>query len=613
MRDRRRMGAGGGTVEDVGRWRRAATELANLEQCPRKTSESRSLRESRTRTAPARYATLEAMAAAASPAQSRPEARAFRVEELVAHARAGRIRVPRFQRGFKWEREDVKKLLDSIWRGYPIGTLLLWSKVGPPGRVSLGDLEFNVSEQQTAWFVVDGQQRIVSMVSTLLLQSARGKKFDLYFDLVTSEILWPGRTGVTPSFLPLDRVVDSEDLLAWVDDNRAALTPEQIRLAIRVGKALREYEVPAYVVNVDDESVVREIFSRTNATGKALEASEVFNALHAPADRQPAVSLRDVVDRLRQHSLGELQEDHVLRSLLAITNKDPSGDLQRQLGDLDVPAAVERTERALARVLGFLAQDAGIPHLRLLPYRSALTALSAYFDRFALPSSRARRLLTRWLWRGSATGELKGDGTGMRPALEAIRSADDDETAAHGVLASVDARRPHGGEGEPFNLRFARSRLSLIALIELRPHDLRTGMPIDVNALLASEDDLALQIFVSRPAGLTPDDASLYSSVGNRILHPGGRSAVSGALATAARSGQPEAAHLDGGGATPHVLASHAITAPAIAALRGADRVGFLRIRREVLDVATTRLIDRHAEWSHSDRVSLAALSRGDD
>ena len=553
------------------------------------------------------------MVVASSPVQTRPEARVFRVEELVAHARSGRVRVPRFQRDFKWERSDVQKLLDSIWRGYPIGTLLLWSKVGPPGRVTLGDLKLEVGEQSAAWFVVDGQQRIVSLVSTLLVQGTRSKKFDLYFDLLTSEIVWPGRTGTPQTYLPLDRVVDSELLLAWVDDNRAALSPEQVRLAFRVGKALREYEIPAYVVSVDDEKVVREIFSRTNTTGKALDESEVFNALHAPADREPAVSLRDVVERLSVRSFGELEEDQVLRSLLAIEGKDPTSDLQRQLEGIDVAAAVERTERAMDRVLGFLVQDAGIPHLRLLPYRSLLTALSAYFDRFATPSSRARRLLTRWLWRGSVTGELRGDGRSMSPALEAVRSASDDETAAHSMLTLVAHQRPTAVPGEPFNLRFARSRLSLIALIDLHPCDLRTAQPIDVSTLLASSQDFALQIFDRRPTGLSEQNAEVYSSVGNRIVHPDGRSAVSAALAEATKSSQSEFWDLEDNTPPASVLASHAITAEAIAKLRDRDRLGFLKIRRDVIEAATTRLIDRYAEWRHTDRVSLAALVAGSD
>lgn len=407
--------------------------------------------------------------------------------------------------------------------------------------------------------------------------------------------------------------MDSEDLLAWVDDNRAALTPEQVRLAFRVGKALREYEIPAYVVNVDDELVVREIFERTNATGKELTVSEVFNALHAPAGRQPAVSLRDVVERLRLRSLGDLEENHVLRSLLAIEHRDQSGDLQRQLAGIDVPAAVERVEKAMERVFGFLAQDAGIPHLRLLPYHSPLTALSAYFDQFPTPSTRARRLLTRWLWRGNMTGELRGDGRGMRPALEAVREHFDDEWAAHHVLMTVATTRPDWKPGAPFNLRHARSRLSMIALADLRPRDLRTGEPIDVAALLDSASDPAPQIIGHRPATTSDEDVAVYSSVGNRILHPESKSESVLSMLVAASPQQPQLPYTASSGLSSHALASHAISAQALTALRKGDRVAFLRIRRDDIEAATVRLVDRHAEWDHSDRLSIAALTAEDD
>ncbi len=552
------------------------------------------------------------MIAVPTPTQSRPETRVFRVEELLAHARAGRIRVPTFQRGFKWERADVGKLLDSIWRGYPIGTLLLWSKVGPAGQVMVGDLTFEVNEQNQAWFVVDGQQRIVSLVSTLLDRGSRADKFDFDFDLVTGNVVPSARRGEPATHLPLDRVIDSEELLAWVDDNRAALTPEQIRLAFRVGTALREYELPAYVVTIDDERVVREIFERTNSTGKSLDVSDVFNALHTPIDRQPAASLEDLVQRLRVRSLGEIDEDQLLRSLLAIEDRDLAGELQRQLVDVDIPAALERVERAMDRVFGFLAQDAGIPHLRLLPYQGPLTVLSAFFNTFPTPSTRARRLLTRWLWRGTATGELRGDGKDMRPALEAVRSGAGDEVTARGILATVSTRRPDIKPSEQFNLRYARSRLSVIALFDLRPHDLRTGEPIDVVSLLNGHDDIVPPIVTHRPASLSAAETAAFSSVGNRLLYSShGEVSVLTMLVAAARA-QAEFPSITTS-IPPHVLASHAILAPAMQALYDDDLVAFVELRRDQIDGATARLVDRHAEWNHSDRLSIAALSHEEE
>lgn len=550
------------------------------------------------------------MNAVAAYGQSRPEAKVFKVEDLVRHARAGRIRVPPFQRNFKWKREDVEKLIDSIVRGYPIGTLLLWSKAAPATQAMLGDLAFDVNEQTQAWFVVDGQQRLVSLVTTLLPGLARPEKFDLYFDLRASAVVHGKRGGMAATDLPLNRVVDSEDLLAWIDQNRGSLTAEQVRLAVRIGKLLREYDVPAYVVETDDEQVVRSIFERTNTTGKPLVVSEVFNALHASLDTHPPASLKDVVERLRAKSLGEIEEDHVLRSLLAIEGKDRSGDLQRQLQGVDIRSAIGRVERALDHVFGFLAQDAGIPHLRLLPYASPLAVLSTFFDRFPTPSARARRLLARWIWRGTASQELRGDGKGMRPALEGLRAAATDETAAAGILATVSDQKPPQSS-EPFNLRHARSRVLAMALVHLRPRSLDSGELLDTAALLNSNTDTFPQILTHKSDSGGEEQDALFSSSGNRLLHP---PLKTGSFFSVLQRRSAPALPLDvNGGADRHVLVSHGIDDHVMKFLAHGDRPGFLSARRDLLEAYATKIVDSRAEWGHSDRLSIAELSKNDD
>lgn len=57
-----------------------------------------------------------------------PQARTLQVKDLVTEAMRGRIRVPHFQRGLKWESSDVAALFDSMYRGYPVGSLLLWKR-----------------------------------------------------------------------------------------------------------------------------------------------------------------------------------------------------------------------------------------------------------------------------------------------------------------------------------------------------------------------------------------------------------------------------------------------------------------------------------------------------
>jgi uncharacterized protein with ParB-like and HNH nuclease domain len=48
------------------------------------------------------------------------------IRGLIERVLSGTIRIPRFQRGFVWEPENVAFLMDSIYRSYPIGSVLFW-------------------------------------------------------------------------------------------------------------------------------------------------------------------------------------------------------------------------------------------------------------------------------------------------------------------------------------------------------------------------------------------------------------------------------------------------------------------------------------------------------
>jgi hypothetical protein len=54
----------------------------------------------------------------------KPIARNFR--ELISDIEKGQIKIPQFQREFVWDLKKSANLLDSIVKGYPIGTLIFW-------------------------------------------------------------------------------------------------------------------------------------------------------------------------------------------------------------------------------------------------------------------------------------------------------------------------------------------------------------------------------------------------------------------------------------------------------------------------------------------------------
>jgi uncharacterized protein with ParB-like and HNH nuclease domain len=83
------------------------------------------------------------------------------IPDILTKVAAGQIRIPKFQRGFVWEPDRVAYLMDSIYKGYPIGSLLLW-RTGEQlkDERNLGPFELPTPEANFPIdYVLDGQQR----------------------------------------------------------------------------------------------------------------------------------------------------------------------------------------------------------------------------------------------------------------------------------------------------------------------------------------------------------------------------------------------------------------------------------------------------------------------
>ena len=78
---------------------------------------------------------------------------------------AGRVRIPKFQRPLRWDAKDVLSLLDSVYRGYPIGTLLFWRRPAEADPIVHGTVSIAAPAVTDALWVVDGQQRIISLIA----------------------------------------------------------------------------------------------------------------------------------------------------------------------------------------------------------------------------------------------------------------------------------------------------------------------------------------------------------------------------------------------------------------------------------------------------------------
>lgn len=114
------------------------------------------------------------------------------VEELVAMIERGELRLPEMQRRYVWQSTRVRDLLDSLYRGYPSGAILLWDT---DENVPLQDLAVaqRGNPYMSTRLLLDGQQRLTSLSAVIrgVPVSVRGRKrpIELLFNLEHPEEL----------------------------------------------------------------------------------------------------------------------------------------------------------------------------------------------------------------------------------------------------------------------------------------------------------------------------------------------------------------------------------------------------------------------------------------
>ena len=377
-----------------------------------------------------------------------PKHETFRLSELRDLVATGRVRIPDFQRSFRWTNQDVVALFDSLHQGYPIGNLLMWKREAPAQRVTVGSIDIDAPGRPDALWLVDGQQRVTSIVNAMDARSVGDRRFAVGYDLENSCVVSTlGRHS--RAVMPLFRLFDFESAWQWFEENT-----EFQALRGRYQAAFNTFNavsVPATVLEGADEDKLRVIFDRINQSGKKLKSSEVFEALNSSvSDGRTLRSISDAVDRSTHFGL--LSEDQVLNVLKARRYPDYMRDGREELGDerrrnSDFPdegrdEAYAQTELVLKRATRFLQDNCCIPHVTLLPYSAILVVVARFFALFPEPKRRNKELLKRWVWRTivkTIEGTISSGNVQTRTFLKSVRRGDESDSVQE-LLESVGER-----------------------------------------------------------------------------------------------------------------------------------------------------------------------------
>ena len=218
----------------------------------------------------------------------------YSLTHLIEGIKHGNIALPDIQRPFVWSAAKVRDLFDSMYRGYPVGTLMFWETGAEVGMRQVGGGE---AEGVASRLIVDGQQRLTSLFAVLtgrpvLARTFREQHIRIAFHPVdeTFEVA-DAAIRRDPEFVP---DITEMWISGYKSTVRAFMTrlgnargvelghDDQDRLEERLDRVrdLRDFRFQVIELNANaGEEEVAEIFVRTNSKGVTLNQANFILTL----------------------------------------------------------------------------------------------------------------------------------------------------------------------------------------------------------------------------------------------------------------------------------------------------------------------------------------------
>ncbi len=359
---------------------------------------------------------------------------------------AGSMLLPEFQRGYVWNRDQVRGLMRSLYRSYPVGTLLIWETDTDAGAV-----RGHAGGDGVKQLLLDGQQRITSLYGVVRgkppaffegnHQAFTGLRFNVEDE--TFEFYAPAKMRGDARWVDVtDLYVNGmEPQIEKLDQDPAC----RVRFSTYVRRlsrldAILERDFHAEKIAGVDKGVdeVVDIFNKVNSGGTRLSKGDL--ALARACAKWP-----DARARLRHH-LGawlhagyDLQLDWLLRNLNAVaTGRAPLA----ALGDLEPETfrtSLDATAKYIAAFLDLVAARLGLDHGRVLMGRYAIPVVSRFqhLNGGSLGDTATQSRLLFWFVHSALWGRFTG-------STETILAQDYETLATSGVpglIASLERWR----------------------------------------------------------------------------------------------------------------------------------------------------------------------------
>jgi hypothetical protein len=347
--------------------------------------------------------------------QPKPDSKKY--SDLISEIQKGIIKIPKFQRDFVWSIDKTAKLLDSILKGYPIGTFILWQTDERINDIkNVGNLEIPPTPDGTkVQYVLDGQQRITSLYAAYLgakLQKVGEKKITDYNDIVVNldtdinendgQVISAEPTG--EKYLSLNEVLNFSFSKAKALSDK--FSEEELELIDSYSTAFKTYEFSTVVLRKEDIDSAIDVFTRINTGGQTLTLFEIMSAKTYDEIQNFDMQTKweSFIKELKDIKYDSISSTVVLSvlSLVLSRTKECKRKTILTLDKQDVIDTWGKVISALKDSIDYFRTTYRIPVSHLLPYDSLLVPFAYFFyNKKDKPEAEQRKYLEEFFWRMS--------------------------------------------------------------------------------------------------------------------------------------------------------------------------------------------------------------------
>ncbi len=345
----------------------------------------------------------------------------MKISTILDHIDSGYMALPKFQRGYVWNRDQVRGLMDSLYHRHPVGSLLVWAT--PADDVS------HRGEQDLAPGVVrlllDGQQRMTSLYG--IIRGEAPAFFDgnvktftgLYFHLQDEEFRFyqQSRMQDDPLWINVSELMQRGHDGVGEQLNRLGQVAE---FAAKIGEfigrlnrilGIRDIDLHVEEVTGSDKTidVVVDIFNRVNSGGTKLSKGDLALAKICGSWPEGRESMQSILKRWRDGGY-DFNLDWLLRNVNAIVTGEARFVHLHDEPTAAIQDGLARTQRCVDYALNLIDGRLGLDHDRVLFGRYALPVMTRYIDKRGghLADITERDRLLYWYFQSAMWGRFSG-------------------------------------------------------------------------------------------------------------------------------------------------------------------------------------------------------------